>query len=399
MLLLFLSSTGILLSVILLYFNARNYRSSVYLGLFFFTLSVYGFIEYALIYSRSVLFIGVMYINFGFLSYLTGPMIYWYFRSVLTDKAGLRKTDLLHFLPSLIFLGTALPYILSPWSQKVMSAQKIIESIGYIEFNRATPLYEVFSVNAIFLSRPIQILIYAIFAAWILIQHLSNKRDKPVLSHQKYMFKWLMVLLFFLFILTVSQMILLKEVFIFKKTVLLYTLNILQLLSGAGLVGLLVSPFFFPSVLYGLPRVPEKKVSEVSETPGEEKSGTSELKPALTFETSYLLLIRDKTDSCMKEFKPYLKQDCNLAYISGLTEIPVHHLAYYFREEKKQTFTDFRNECRIRHAKQLMEEGKSRELTLEAIGMLSGFSTRNTFFNAFKKFTGMSPGSYSSKFS
>jgi AraC-like DNA-binding protein len=100
----------------------------------------------------------------------------------------------------------------------------------------------------------------------------------------------------------------------------------------------------------------------------------------------------------MKELQPYLQSDCNLAYFSKLTKIPVHHLAYYFREEKRQSFNDFRNEWRIKHAKNLIKEGKNAELTLEAIGLLSGFSSRNTFFTAFKKAEGISPGSYAAKF-
>jgi AraC-like DNA-binding protein len=47
-------------------------------------------------------------------------------------------------------------------------------------------------------------------------------------------------------------------------------------------------------------------------------------------------------------------------------KIPVHNLAYYFREENKQTFSDYRNEWRVEHAKNLIREGKSNDLTLEA---------------------------------
>jgi AraC-like DNA-binding protein len=100
----------------------------------------------------------------------------------------------------------------------------------------------------------------------------------------------------------------------------------------------------------------------------------------------------------MKECQPYLQQDCNLAYISKLTQVPVHHLAYYFRQERKQPFNDFRNEWRIGHAKTLISEGKTREMTLEAIGLLSGFSTRNTFFTSFKKVEGVAPSIFASKF-
>jgi AraC-like DNA-binding protein len=48
----------------------------------------------------------------------------------------------------------------------------------------------------------------------------------------------------------------------------------------------------------------------------------------------------------------------------------------------------------LNHAKQLIMEGKAETLTLEAIAMLSGFTTRNTFFTSFKKAEGISPGTF-----
>ena len=99
----------------------------------------------------------------------------------------------------------------------------------------------------------------------------------------------------------------------------------------------------------------------------------------------------------MREEKPYLQPDCNLALLSKLINIPAHHLAYFFREVKNQPFTDFRNEWRVTHAKKLILEGKTKELTLEAIGLLSGFSTRNTFYTAFRKTEGSPPSAFVDK--
>ncbi|MEI6436852.1 MAG: helix-turn-helix domain-containing protein, partial [Bacteroidota bacterium] len=87
-----------------------------------------------------------------------------------------------------------------------------------------------------------------------------------------------------------------------------------------------------------------------------------------------------------------------LAYLSKLIKIPAHHLAYYYREVKKQSFNDFRNVWRINHAKNLIKEGKANELTLEAIGQLSGFSSRNAFFTAFKKAEGTSPRAFANQY-
>lgn len=52
--LLFFSILGVFLSVILLYFSARKYKSAIYLSGFFFMLSFQGFNIYVLAYSKSV---------------------------------------------------------------------------------------------------------------------------------------------------------------------------------------------------------------------------------------------------------------------------------------------------------------------------------------------------------
>jgi AraC-like DNA-binding protein len=45
----------------------------------------------------------------------------------------------------------------------------------------------------------------------------------------------------------------------------------------------------------------------------------------------------------------------------------------------------------------MIRDGKNKVLTLEAIGQLSGFSSRNTFFIAFKQAEGISPSEYAKR--
>jgi YesN/AraC family two-component response regulator len=99
----------------------------------------------------------------------------------------------------------------------------------------------------------------------------------------------------------------------------------------------------------------------------------------------------------MKEVQPYLHPDFNLTQFSVLTHIPVHHLGYYFREEKKQHFNDYMNEWRISHAKMLIQEGIATELTLEAIGLKCGFPNRDSFRTTFKKIEGISPSTFAAQ--
>jgi AraC-like DNA-binding protein len=291
----------------------------------------------------------------------------------------------------LIFLAGTLNYIFTPWSFKLELASKLVESPNFIGTFKYPVLYQVVPKYMVFLSRPVLILGYAIWSVVAITRFLNHKTEIKVLSHQRYLIKWLLVLLGFLFILVFSHIFLLGKAFMEQDTKLLFTLNFMQILSAIGLTGLLISPFFFPDILYGLPQLPMP-----ASLPGTNKKSKMHhgnfTKQNPDFETEYLLSIQQKANAYMMEFQPYLQTDCNLASFSKLIKIPAHHLAYYFREEKKQSFNDYRNEWRVVHSKNLIKQGKSKELTLEAIGSLSGFSSRNAFFTAFKKFEGLTPG-------
>jgi len=392
--LLSLSITGIILSAILLSFNAGKYSSSLYLGAFFILISCYGLIQYVMFYSDSVALVCIVYQNFSFIPYLIGPMIYWYVRSVLTDNGKLRQSDLWHLLPAMVMLAASVPYILTPYSYKYGIATQIVSEKSVLGSFKATFLHELLPIPAIYISRPLLILGYSIWSTVLLGRYLVRRHHTEVFSHQHYMVKWLSIFLGFFIILVISHLVMISETFVLRSSSLFFTMNMLQILSATGLAGLLISPLFFPGILYGLPRIPVSISDNQSHTISADPEFSPSEQKGKGMETHYIETIRRRTEACMNEFQPFLQPDCNLTQFSRLTQIPAHHLAYYFREERRQTFTDYRNELRIKYAKRLIEDGKAKELTLEAIGLLSGFSTRNTFFTSFKKYEGVSPGTW-----
>lgn len=254
--LIYLSVTGIIFSAVLLYFNAMKYKSVIYLGLFFLSVSLYGINLYTLLYSRSVFLISLIITNISFTAYLIGPMLYWYIRSILTDDCRLKKTDLLHFLPAMVYLAAALPYIFSSYSYKVEIAKEIINDLGFLETFQFTVLSEVFSNEVVYLSRPVLALGYTIWSIVLLIRYITHKKEMFVLSGQFFMTKWLTVFLGFQLLLILCHLLSIFKTFTEDSNV-FFTLNALQLLSALGMTGLLGSPFFFPGILYGLPRIPD----------------------------------------------------------------------------------------------------------------------------------------------
>lgn len=393
--LLFLSITGFVLSFLLLYFNAKKFRSSVYLSLFFFFNSLYLLIFYALYFSGSVVFISILYINFGFLTYLTGPALYFYFRSVLSDDSRLKRKDLLHFLPASIYLLTALPYIFSAWSYKTGIANLIADNFVNLKVLKPTVLFEIIPTPVIYLSRPVIALLYTAGAAYTFARWLKRGEKESVLHHQKYLTRWLTILLVCFSFMLISHMIPMILAYSADKIELFFALNLLQALSAAGLIGLLVSIFFFPGILYGLPGIPDRTGDKTqTETHAEPVPSIEIILQKNAFEDDYLDMIGQKADRHMAEHKCYLRNDCNLSSFARMLEVPAHHLAYYFREVRKQTFNNYRNDWRIQHATQIIREGSHPEMTLEAVGRLSGFASRNAFFTAFKKAKGITPGEF-----
>ncbi len=414
---LFLSISGIFLTILLIYFNAKSYRSSVYLGLFFLLISLYGLYQYILLHSQSEFWITVFLWMIPFLGasfYLIGPLLYLYVRSVISDNHQLKRTDYRHLLPAIIFLVSALPNVLTPLADKTEVAAGIVQNANEIANYHPSLLSVFISYPVLFLSRPLLILAYTVAAMALLAGYILNVNKKTVFSGFMFMPKWLVILLASSFILAVSHILLLFD-FTTGQLNVTFLLEILRVFSAASLAGLLISPFFFPEILYGLPRLPETddrakhtienslqlKNNEMAAHDSLQENShalapQTEKPKAQTqgFQSEYIELIDRRTKECMQELQPYLQQDFNLARLSVLLKIPAHHLAYYFREVKHITFTDFRNRWRIDHAKKLIREGKSGELTLEAIGILSGFSSRNTFLNAFKKAEGITPNDY-----
>jgi len=256
-----LSIAGVILSVILLYFYAGRYRSTIYLGLFFLAISLYGINQYVVLYSKSVFLVALITTNISFTSYLIGPMLYWYIRSILKDNSTLKRIDMLHLLPMLVYLAAALPYMLTPFSYKIEIAKEIIHNVGFLGTIKFTVLSEIFSNMTVYLSRPILILIYTLWSIGLFIRYWLQEKKSHVLSGQIFMMKWLVIFLGCQLLLTLCHLFSIFKTFTVGSDV-FFTMNALQLLSALGMIGLLSSPLFFPNILFGMPRIPDSYFSK-----------------------------------------------------------------------------------------------------------------------------------------
>jgi AraC-like DNA-binding protein len=241
-----------------------------------------------------------------------------------------------------------------------------------------------------FFLRPIIGLVYV--GVCIRLVFLKFKFEKPEDKQSLLIYRWLSLLIFNTLLVYVSFLIF--TIFSFQTLDYkmaevrgYYFLNI----SLIGLVLFNTTLLFFPNILYGLPQLdfllPNRIKAAVSV--GEPK------KMVKSFEISEgkLQLLHEKIETYSLT-KPYLNPEFSLSVMSANTDIPVHHLSYYFNEHLNINFNMWKNDHKINYVVEQIEKGNNELLTLDALAKQAGFVSRTTFLNAFKQKTGLTPSEY-----
>lgn len=83
-----------------------------------------------------------------------------------------------------------------------------------------------------------------------------------------------------------------------------------------------------------------------------------------------------------------------LKTLSELLNYPQKHLRLIFKYFSKYTFKEYQNILKINYSISLLKSGYLNKFTLEDLSKKCYYSSRITFHNNFKKFTGSTPGNY-----
>lgn len=129
------------------------------------------------------------------------------------------------------------------------------------------------------------------------------------------------------------------------------------------------------------------------------KSANDE-KPKVKYENSSLdddfkQGLKEKITQVLSETDKILSQDFCLAELAELCDSKSKYVSQVINELYGQNFTSLINSLRIDEAcKRMSDKENFGSYTLEAIGQSVGFKSRVTFYNAFKKYKGMTPSEY-----
>ena len=99
-------------------------------------------------------------------------------------------------------------------------------------------------------------------------------------------------------------------------------------------------------------------------------------------------------DEFMELKQPYLQSGYNIKRLADELKIPSYQLSALLNRQVGSNFNDYLNRYRVKYCKGLIHEGSVSNLNLKGLSAKCGFSNRNTFTTAFKKFTGRTPSDY-----
>jgi AraC-like DNA-binding protein len=368
---------GIIVVSIALVHKSYGYVN-LYLGLYFFLGSL-RFLTYAL--TEMLVIEKSRIADYAFTT-LAWPLLYLYFKNILTpkDKTDLKK-DFLHLiLPLCLFL--------------------LISFKSFIKDELVILLTEI--------GVPI-VIIYTLTYCYSSYRFLKNKIWKknnslPIANKQHIaLIKW-SKFLYFLFTLLLVRFLanpIINQNFNFFNTY--HNFLIFGALIWIVMYSkLLVSPEF----LFGY-------------DPFQQKS--NEIKKDFfvvdtTWEKKIIKEITNKKDLLLKDImaNKFLDYIENIEYLSSQTDlfflkgfkiedlaskmkIPKSHLFFIFKYYSEISFSDFKRTIRIKEAIRLIQSGYLNTNVIEALSQEIGFSTYSSFFKNFKEIMGMSPQDYCKK--
>ena len=346
-----------------------------FLFFYFLIFGLFTLLHYCLFVEWHVEIVAVLFGNFDAFFYLLYPLAYFYVRGVLMKNVGFKAIDLPHFIPFFIQLLDMLPYSLTSFAHKIVIAELIKFDIHELVKQQ---LGFFLSARFHFYVKVILSGVYVIYSCQLYFR-LRTRNAKNFILHY-----WIPGFLF----LQIFLILFLTYFFLIAPNENHFKLNYHGDSSWnyAGLGSYLVlslSVFYFPEFLYA-PYINAEREAKLK-IPNYELSAEK------------LIEIETKLDLYLEEFKPFLKTSFSLAQLSATLDIPVHHFNYYFRKTQQSNFLEQRMRWRIRHAKELIDAGKDKVITLEAIGLESGFQSRTTFFVNFKELVGESPSAYAER--
>lgn len=338
---------------------------------------------YVLLFTGSITAVPFLFKTAAPITFLIPPLGYLYVRSILKNERKLSLGDLLHGLPFLFFLFNYLPFFLSDTSykQEVLAAT-ILDKNAVI-----TTQVGLFSESVFHFARLIQSCIYLGFQWVLLVQFKINYSVTEVANQGKLVLRWLYL---FSGAITLSLFSLIAVIGLYFVQQNIFDENFLSILPavifGASFFLICAYLLIYPQTRVGIPfdHADPKASLDVADTDKELR----------VFDYQNYRQEIDVLESYFSVSKAFLQPNLTISEVAVATGIPARELSYLINTYFKKRFSDYLNEMRVNYFLEQVDRSSMDSLTIEAIALQAGFSSKSSFYRAFKRFYGCTPSEY-----
>lgn len=294
------------------------------------------------------------------LAYWIGPSLYFYIKRIDGGPSPLAKPlNYLHWLPAILIELALVPYF----------SMSISEKVAY--FQQGSASFYALLIRYTWLGFHIHVLTYVLLCQPHLRVYrqriLDNYSNVSVLN-----LRWLQLVCVG-FVVQVLAERLLPALKITSST----------LSDTAGM-----AVYLFIIVLAYL-ALGQSRL-QFADTRGPAKSTGKYHRSGLRDHTAQYYL--NKLNTLMATEQYFLDSDLSMQSLAERVKISPHHLSQILNEKLEKTFYDYINEQRVEYARQLLLKEPLRPII--DIAVQSGYNSKNSFQNAFKRHTGMTPSGY-----
>lgn len=361
-----------------------------------------GFLDASLFFYNIFLLIYFLWFQAGYLldmplmlrvisplMYVCAPLFYFYVRNSLLNTRGWRKGDWIHFIPVGIHYLDLIPYFLEPSVFKLEYVKLMVADPNQI-VNLASGwipmrLHYIFRIL-------LQTGYYLYLLYWI--NHLKPWLFKDVFKRTP-INSLVMVMLFMGWVVAFQFSFLVMEglsVFQFSSPEgfdsILRKLSLLGIFFLNLFINFKSKPIFISNAKSQKTRYYQPASSIIHQ------ADLANEKLDIPLDGDEISPIKKRIINLLEVDKVYLKLGMDLTQFSKLLGIQKNQVSHVINSEFGKRFNELLNQYRINHAIQLIKQGYLDNYTLAAMAEQSGFNSRITFFNAFKKEMGTSPSEY-----
>jgi len=291
-------------------------------------------------------------------SFLYGPLLYFYFKRI-TQEYQFNKKDLLHLIPTVLFLI----YIIPTYS---LSADTKLN----IMLQRANKGFDASDSNLVAIIVVLKLTSLIVYGYYIRMLYLKSKKSKENRIWQKNIYS-----IHFLYILSYAIYGVLISTHLSSGV--MYHSQVVLMASMVLYVG--YSANVQPNVFSGVYSYGNRLIFKY------EKSGLTE---SLSEE------LKESLINLFDQERIYRENDVSLDVLSNKLNTTRHNTSQVINEHFNMSFHELINRYRIQDAKKILDNDYNRNLNIIDIAYEVGYNNKVTFNKAFKKDTLLTPSEY-----